>query len=196
MEHDFTRRQLMRIIQAGGVAITLSNTATAENGSRNATTTIRTMPDKHGPERTGKFVVEFDDDKVAGWKTVTIPAVSIEQGTYREGNEAKEEGLSEPYRRVAVYRETFDDLEMERGVKPGATSVWDWEKQASEGDEKGKKKVAITLMDRSGEPVAQWEFEGAWPKNYEPPDLDASADGDVATESITVNFDKMRRKEV
>jgi len=32
-------------------------------------------------------------------------------------------------------------------------------------------------------------------KDYDPPELDASADGDVATESITVAFDKMIRTE-
>lgn len=208
----------MKIIQAGGVAITLSNSASAENGFQNTTTTITTMPDEHGPQRTGKFVVEFDDDKVAGWKTVTIPSVSIEEGTYREGNDTKEEEKKQqgkqkesgeevveddkkvevtpkPYRRQAVFEETEGDLVMERGCKPGDTLIFDWEMDANQGNEGGKKHVAVTLMLKNGDPIARWEFEGAKPVNYEPPDLDSSADGDVATESITITFDRMKRKE-
>lgn len=218
METDITRRQLIKLIQAGGVAITLSNTAAAENGSQNTTTTITTMPDEHGPQRTGKFVVEFDDDKVAGWKTVTISSVSIEQGTYRELGEGEEEKqkeqggqneegeevveddkqvevTSEPYRREAVFEGVEGVLEMERGCKVGDTLIFDWEMDAADGNSAGKKDVAVTLMHQNGDPVARWELLEAEPVNYEPPDLDASAEGDVACETITVQFDKMIRKE-
>jgi len=46
-------------------------------------------------------------------------------------------------------------------------------------------------MDEEGETLIRWRFEGAWLKEYDPPDLDATADGAIATESITVAFDGM-----
>ena len=60
--------------------------------------------------------------------------------------------------------------------------------------DEGRKELAVVLMDEEGADQIRWEFENAWVKDYEPPVLDASADGDVATESITVAFDMMTRE--
>lgn len=148
------------------------------------------MPDRHGPVRTGRFKVEIDEVEVPGWRTVTIPSSSTEQGEYREGNEPDHE-------KKLWGQTTYDDLEMERGVQPGDTAVFDWRQSVIEGRvDNGRKEVAVTLMDEEGQPQIRWEFTNAWIKDYDPPDLDASADGDVATESVTVAFDKMVRAEV
>jgi phage tail-like protein len=145
------------------------------------------MTDRHGPMKTGRFKVTIDDVEVPGWRTVTIPSRSTEQGEYREGNEPD-------YEKKTWGQTTFDDLEMERGVKPGDTTIHDWHQAVAEGRvDEGRKSVAVILQDEEGEPQTRWEFQEAWVKEYSPPDLDASADGDVATESITVAFDKMMR---
>ena len=148
------------------------------------------MPDRHGPVRTGRFRVEIDEVEVPGWRSVTIPSSSTEQGEYREGNEPD-------YEKKLWGQTTFDDLEMERGVQPGDTAIFDWRQDVIEGRvDNGRKEIAVTLMDEEGQAQIRWEFTNAWIKDYDPPDLDASADGDVATESITVAFDKMVRAEV
>ncbi len=82
-----------------------------------------------------------DDVHVAGWQSVTIPGKSVEQDSYREGDDAE-------YERKTWGHPSFDDLEMERGVKPGDTKLHDW-----------------------------------FVKDYDPPELDASADGDMAARS-------------
>lgn len=148
------------------------------------------MPDRHGPHRTGRFKVEIDDVEVPGWKTVSIPKSSTEQGTYREGNQAD-------YEKKVWGQTTYEDLEMERGAKPGETQLVDWRKSVEQGQvDSGRKELAVVLLDEEGSPQIRWEFTKAWIKEYDPPDLDASADGDIATESITVAYDKMQRKEV
>ncbi|PSP24296.1 cysteine protease [Halobacteriales archaeon QH_10_65_19] len=148
------------------------------------------MVDRHGgPLRTGQFEVQIDDVEVPGWRSVTIPSRSTEQGEYREGNEAE-------YERKIWGQTTFDDLEMERGVKPGDTQLYDWHENIRQGNvDEGRKEIAVILMDENGEPQTRWEFQEAWIKDYDPPELDASADADVAMESITVAFDKMDRTE-
>lgn len=139
--------------------------------------------------RTGRFKVEIDDVEVPGWRTVTIPSSSTEQGEYREGDDPD-------YEKQIWGQTSFDDLEMERGVQPGDTAVFDWRQAVMEGRvDEGRKEVAVVLMDEEGSPQIRWEFQQAWVKDYDPPELDASADGDVATESITVAFDKMIRTE-
>ena len=140
--------------------------------------------------RTGRFKVEIDEVEVPGWRTVTIPGSSTEEGQYREGDEPD-------YEKKLWGQTTFDDLEMERGVQPGDTRIYDWRQDIIEGRvDEGRKELAVVLLDEEGEDQIRWEFVNAWVKDYDPPELDASADGDVATESISVAFDKMKREEV
>ena len=148
------------------------------------------MVDRHGPMKTGLFEVAIDEVEVPGWQTVTIPSISIEEGEYREGNDAKQE-------KKLWGQVTFDDLEMERGVKPGDTKLHDWFEEVRQGNvDEGRKEISVTMQDEEGEAAIQYQFVEAWITEYDPPDLDASADGDVAIESITVSFDRMKREEV
>lgn len=148
------------------------------------------MPDRHGPMRTGRFTVEIDEVEVAGWRSVTIPSSSTEQGEYREGNEPD-------YEKKIWGQTVFEDLEMERGVNPGDTRLVDWRNDVMEGRvDDARKELAVILMDEEGSGQVRWEFQEAWLKNYNPPELDASADGDIATESVTIAFDKMVREEM
>lgn len=147
------------------------------------------MPDRHGPMRTGQFRVEIDDVEVPGFRTVEIPSRTTQQGEYREGNDADHE-------KKIWGQTTFGNLSMERGVKPGDTKLYDWAEAVRMGNaDEGRKEISVTLMDEEGQPQIQWQFFEAWIRHYDPPDLDASADGDVATESIVVAFDKMVREE-
>ena len=147
------------------------------------------MADRHGPMRTGRFSVEIDDVEVPGWRKVNIPSSSTEQGEYRDGDE--------PDHERKIWGQTmFDDLEMERGVQPGDTRMYDWREEVRMGNlDEGRKEVAVTLMDEEGEPQVRWEFQNAWIKYYDPPALDAAADGEVATETVALAFDKMVREE-
>jgi len=148
------------------------------------------MVDRHGPMKTGLFTVKIDEVEIEGWQSVTIPGSSTEEGSYREGKDPD-------YEKKLWGQTTFDDLEMERGVKPGDTRIWEWRQDIMAGKaDSGRKQIAITLQDEEGQSQIEWQFTEAWIKEYDPPELDASADGDVATESITVAFDKMVREEV
>ncbi len=70
--------------------------------------------------------------------TETIPGKSIEQDTYREGNDAKHE-------KKTWGQPSFDDLEMERGVKPGDTKLHDWFEDVRAGAaDSARKEIAVT----------------------------------------------------
>jgi len=137
--------------------------------------------------RTGRFKVEIDGVEVPGWQRVKIPSSSTEQGEYRDGGG--------PGSQQTVWgKTTFDDLEMERGVQPGDTRIFDWREAVRMGNiDEGRKQVAVVLMNEEGQPQVRWEFEGAWVKDYDPPELNAGNDGDVATESIAVAFNNIER---
>jgi len=199
MDDTLSRREFIRVIEVGGVTVTLAGCLDMNVDDLETTPGDTTMQDqqtqnnpkaeRNGPMTIGRFEVTIDDVEVAGWQSVTIPSKSIEQDTYREGDDAE-------YEKKTWGQPTFDDLEMERGVTPGATELWGWVRdiQAGKVDE-GRKEIEIKLKNEEGETMLHWEFREAWIKEYNPPDLDASADGELATESITVAFDTMERVE-
>ena len=148
------------------------------------------MGDRHGPQRTGRFSIEIDGVEVPGWHSVTLPSSSTEEGEYREGDEPD-------WEKKTWGQTTFSDLVMERGVQPGDTRIYDWREEVRMGNvDEGRKDLDVILMDEEGASQLKWEFKDAWIKVYEPPELDASADGDVAMEKITVAFDTMDRVEL
>jgi phage tail-like protein len=136
--------------------------------------------------RTGRFKVEIDDVEVSGWQTVTIPGTSIETTDYREGEDSD-------HTRKLWGQTTYEDLEMERQMTD--TTVYDWHKKVIQGrTEEGRKTVRVTLQNAEGVDTIRWEFTNAWIKEYQPPELDAGTEGDVAKESVAVVFDEMLRE--
>jgi phage tail-like protein len=143
------------------------------------------MPDRHGPLRTGRFKVEINEVEVPGWQTVTIPGNSTERVDSR--------GDDPDHHRKLWGQTNYDDLEMEREMTD--TTVYDWRKKVLQGKiEEGRKNVRVTLQNEQGVDKIRWEFTEAWVREYQPPELDASADGDVAKESVTVVFDELFRE--
>ena len=137
------------------------------------------MTDRHGPMRTGRFSVEIDDVEIEGWRSVTIPSSSTAPSGEGWGGT------------------DFQNLEMERGIQPDDTQLYDWrEAVASNDEDEGYKEITVTLMDEEGEGVLSWTFHDAWLSYYDPPDLDASADGDVATERVSIVYDSLERQEL
>lgn len=208
MDENLSRRQFIQVFEVGGVTVTLAGGLDVIPEDLDAEPTDTTMQardgdpnvvDRQEPMKTGRFEVLIDGERVEGWQSVTIPGKSIEQDSSRGGDTERDpsRGGDDPeYEKKTWGQPTFDDLEMERGVEPGATELWDWIKdiQAGKADE-GRKEIAVKLKNEEGDTAIHWEFMGAWIKNYEPPDLDASADGEVATESATISFDTMERVE-
>jgi phage tail-like protein len=137
--------------------------------------------------RTGRFEVEIDGVELPGFRTVNLPTRRSQESDYREGGGAKKT-WGQP---------TFDDLSMERGLAPEENQLHDWRLALEQGRaDEGRKEIGVKLLNEEGEPKIRWTFTDAWPTEYDPPNLDASADGEIATESITIAFDRMKRDEV
>ncbi|MEF8894482.1 phage tail protein [Halodesulfurarchaeum sp.] len=139
--------------------------------------------------KTGRFKVEIETIEIPGFRYIDLPSRSTEQGEYREGNDTNEKKV--------WGQTTWEDLKMERSLAPGSSELLDWRRavEAGKADE-GRKEIAVVLMNESGEAKIRWEFSNAWITEYGPPELDATADGDVAIESVTVAYDKMDRTEL
>lgn len=187
MTRETDRRTLLKAIGAGAGVTLVAPAASAEPTGRTAEEAASDRGPGGSALRTDRFTVAVDGVEVPGWRSVTVPGSTTQQGEYREGDEPDRE-------KKTWGQTTFGNLEMERGVRPDDTRILDWRDAIREGRrDDGRKEVTVDLLDRRGDPQVRWTFSGAWIREYGPWELDASADGDVATESVTIAFDRMKR---
>lgn len=185
---DLDRRNVMKAIGVAGIASAFSTTASARTDS-----TYNVPGTRNNPLRRSNFEVEMElpGGQVAGWKSIQLPSVTTEVANYREGNQPDSDAQR------LWGRTQYDDLTMERGVKQGEMMLWDWRKKAMEGKlDEARTDIAVTILSSTNQPGARFEILGAWPKDYQPPSLDATAAGGeeaIATETVTCAFDRFRR---
>ena len=80
---------------------------------------------------------------------------------------------------------------------PANSRLWDCRQAVIEGRvEEAMNDVVITVLDEVREPQVEWQCFGAWISDYDPPDLDASANGEMSTASITIKYNRMVREAV
>jgi len=146
------------------------------------------MPDRHGPYRNARFLLEFDDLVKAGFSSCTIPENSTEAVEYREGNER-------PTVRKLWGLNNYGTLSLEGGVTDDSMELYEWRKQVEQGNvDEARQNIAVIVLDEAGDQGPRWEFRNAWPTNYDAPDLDATG-GEVAIESMEITHEGMERIE-
>lgn len=144
------------------------------------------MPDRHGPYRGNRFIVEIGDIAIADFSRVHLPAAGAAVVDYRTGNDKnwntrKLRGATE-----------YETLVLERGVTE-STELYDWFKQTENGAvDEVRKNIAVILNDEENQEAVRWEFTDAWPIRYEPPLLDANTN-EVAVETLEIAHEGMER---
>lgn len=193
----------MKVAGLAGLASAVSGVGSAEP-STDGRQASKTRPDRRGPVRKSRFIVQIEDIEIPGWYQLELPDTRLSKGEYRNGNEPDQS-------RQLWGRSDYDPLVMRRGVEPSTAGnsvipgggspagmkLFDWFKKARQGKvSEARKKITVEILNEAGPqgaPVAQWEFEKAWPIEYSPPNLDASAKGEVAMEELTLAYYKYDR---
>ena len=111
------------------------------------------------------------------------PDAIVDEVAYRSGDEKTQEARKQPG--LAKY----GHLVLKRSLI-GSTDLWDWWKQAREGQPNVDRNITITLLDEARSSVWAWRFRNAFPVNYRVSPLDASS-SDIAVEELTLTFDSM-----
>lgn len=146
------------------------------------------MPDRHGPLRGARFLLEIDGVAKAGFSRCRLPDSTTDVVEYREGNEP-----STP-RKLAGLTE-YGPLELRYGVATDGLELSEWRELVEQGKvDEARRSIAVVLLDEEGQPAARWELRNAWPTRYAPPTLDASRAA-VAIETLDVACEGMRRVE-
>lgn len=144
------------------------------------------MPDRHGPFRDSRFVLELNGVGVASFSQCSIPENSTETVEYRNGDDP-------PTVRKLWSLNSYGNLTLEKGVTEDSIALYEWRKSVEQGQvDDARTDVAVIILDEEGAQGPRWEFRAAWPTQYEAPDLDATGN-DVAIESIEIAHEGMER---
>lgn len=144
------------------------------------------MPDRHGPLRVARFLVEIDGIAKAGFARCRLPTSSTAVVEYREGNEP-------PTPRKLAGLNEYGPLELRYGVAADSVELAEWRRLVEQGRvDEARRSVAVVLLDEEGAAGARWEFEHAWPTRYEAPGLDANRSA-VAIEALVIACEGIRR---
>lgn len=145
------------------------------------------MPDRHGPYRNSRFIVEIDGVATASFNRVDLPETGTTVRSYRDGNDP-----SEP--RLVAGRPRTDPLVLENGVTEDSIALFEWYQLVAEGKvDEARRSVVVTILDEEGEPGPRWEFTDAWPARYAGPTLDADDSDGIAVERLEVVHEEMER---
>jgi phage tail-like protein len=145
------------------------------------------MPDRHGPFRDARFLLEIDGIAKAGFSTASIPENSTEATEYREGTDR-------PTVRKLWSLNDYGTLSLESGITTDSIMLFEWRQLVERGQMgDARRTIAVVILDEEGSSGPRYEFRKAWPSNYDAPDLDATG-GEVAIESLEIEHEGMIRK--
>jgi phage tail-like protein len=144
------------------------------------------MPDRHGPFRVARFLLEIDGVAKAGFTRCRVPDSSTAVVEYREGNDP-------PTTRKLAGLNEYGSLELRYGVTTDAIELYEWRRLVEQGKvDEARRSIAVVLLDEEGSPAARWELRNAWPRRYAAPTLDAGRSA-VAIETLEVVCEGLRR---
>lgn len=87
-------------------------------------------------------------------------------------------------------RTKYSNIQLKQGMMTGS-KLYDWHRKTIDGEIE-RMSGSIVLLNRKGEEVARWNFEGAWPAKYDGPDLSLE-DQKVAIETFELAHEKLYR---
>jgi len=86
----------------------------------------------------------------------------------------------------------WGDITFKKGIT-SAMDIWQWRKQVEDGQvEAARSNGSITMFDQTLKPVAQWDFERAWPTKVSGP-TPKSDSNDISVEELTITFEYIKR---
>jgi phage tail-like protein len=88
----------------------------------------------------------------------------------------------------------YQDVTLKRGITSDL-ELWKWREDVINGKmDTARKNCTITMLDRSYQPVALWNFYNAWPSKVTGPSL-KSDDNSVGVEEVTIVHEGLAREQ-
>ncbi len=87
----------------------------------------------------------------------------------------------------------WENITLKRGITSNM-DIWKWRKQVEDGDLDGaRKNGSIIMYDSQLKPVAEWDFERAWPLKVTGPQPKADSN-EIGIEELTIVHEGIVRK--
>lgn len=128
------------------------------------------------------YLVEIDGISRAAFQDCTGLGSTIDVKEYNEG------GRTTPMKLAGLTK--YSNIVLKRGVTDDR-QLWDWHKQAIDGNVQ-RKNGSIVLLDRGGQEKVRWNFFDGWVAKWTGPDFKAET-GDIAIETIEIAHERMER---
>ncbi len=137
------------------------------------------------PYRNFRFRVVIDGIQVAGFSDASIPDITVDSISYREGTDA-------PYERKLSGLVKYGNITLKKGLTD-SLDLYNWHQQVVQTGASGaRKNLSLILIDEAGEDQAQWDVIESWPTKYDPSDFSAKGN-DVMVESLELVHEGITR---
>lgn len=145
---------------------------------------------KNYPYSQFNFLVEWDNIKGetrdAGFQEASGLGLEINVTEYRAGNQK----TNEPIKVTTTAKAS--DATFKRGVI-GAQDLYEWINVVRDGSQEEIRKVTVTLLSESREPVMRWKLLGARPIKYTAPSFNGKGT-DLAIEELTLSVERIEQE--
>lgn len=145
---------------------------------------------KNYPYSQFNFLVEWDningETKDAGFQEVSGMGIEIGISEYRAGNQKTNESIK------VTTTAKASDATFKRGVI-GALDLYEWVNSVRDGNQDQLKKVTVTLLSESREPVMRWKLLGARPIKYTAPSFNGKGT-DLAIEELVLSIERIEQE--
>jgi phage tail-like protein len=86
----------------------------------------------------------------------------------------------------------WENIVLKRGIT-SSMDVWDWRKMVEDGDLEGaRRNGSVIMFDQNLNPVAQWDFERAWPVKVSGPQFKSDGN-EIGVEEMTIAHEFIKR---
>jgi phage tail-like protein len=86
----------------------------------------------------------------------------------------------------------WENIVLKRGIT-SSMDIWAWRKTVEDGDVDGaRRNGSIIMFDQKLNPVAQWDFERAWPVKVSGPQPKADSN-EIGVEEVTLAHEYIKR---
>ncbi len=145
---------------------------------------------KNYPFSQFNFLVEWDNIKGetrdAGFQEVSGMGLEINVTEYRAGNQK----TNEPIKITTTAKAS--DATFKRGVI-GAHDLYEWTDAVRDGNQDQLRKVTVTLLSESREPVMRWKLLNARPIKYTAPSFNGKGT-DLAIEELVLAVERIEQE--
>ncbi len=145
------------------------------------------MPGRKDPLIAPRFIAKFGSKLQGTFRECTVVTAEHEVSEYKFSDEKGNPGYY-----AVPGRMKFGHITLKRGLTDDM-SAWQWRKEVEDGKvDSARTNGSILMCDQAGSPVAEYNFENAWPLKVSGPAPNANSN-DIAMEEIEIICERIWR---